>query len=65
MYCRGELVFEGACANLASNVQAALFVYYIVLQLRGELVSEGECANLAASVVLFVYYNVLQGGTSY
>ena len=61
MYCRGELVTERACANLAASV---LYCLFIIMYCRGELVSEGACANLAASV-LFVYYYVLQGGTSF
>ena len=48
MYNRGELVFKGACANLAASV---LYCLFIIMYCRGELVSEGACANLAASVL--------------
>ncbi|XP_023332871.1 kidney mitochondrial carrier protein 1 [Eurytemora carolleeae] len=48
---RGELVSEGACANLAASVLYCLFIMYC----RGELVSEGACANLAASVLYCLF----------
>ena len=48
MYNRGELVFKGACANLAASV---LYCLFIIMYCRTELISEGACANLAASVL--------------